>query len=58
MAQATRLIEERERIEAIKLEALQQAAIQGWEDIAAGRYIDVTDDQLESFIKQLGRHFP
>ena len=55
LREGLRLIEERERIEAAKLKALQQAASQGWEDVAAGRYIDVANDQLEDFIGQLGQ---
>ena len=50
-----RLIEERERLEDAKLEALKHAASQGWADVAAGRYADVSDDQLEDFVGQLGR---
>jgi len=49
-----RLLQARERTEATKLEMLKQAAKQGWDDIAAGRYVDVTDTQLEDFIDQLG----
>ena len=44
-----------ERREDAKLEALQQAARQGWADVSAGRYADVADDKLEDFIGQLGR---
>lgn len=47
--------EERERIEEAKLDALKQAASQGWVDIATGRCVDVEDDRLEAFIGQLGR---
>lgn len=50
-----RLIEERERIEDAKLKALKRAARQGWADISAGRYADVADDQLEDFVRQMGR---
>jgi len=50
-----RLIEERERREDAKLEALRQAARVGWADVSAGRYVDVVDDQLEDFVGQLGR---
>jgi len=46
---------QRERAEAAKLDALKQAASQGWVDITAGRCVDVEDDQLEAFIGQLGR---
>ena len=49
-----RLIEERERIAEAKLNALEQAARQGWADVSAGRYADVADDQLEDFVGQLG----
>ncbi|MBO9332583.1 type II toxin-antitoxin system ParD family antitoxin [Achromobacter xylosoxidans] len=54
LREGLRLVEERERIEAAKLKALQQAANRGWKDIAQGRYRDVDDDQLEDFIGQLG----
>lgn len=54
LREGLRLIEERERIEAAKLKALQQAAGKGWEDIAEGRYVDLADDQIEDFIGQLG----
>lgn len=55
LREGLRLIEERERFEAVKLKALLEAASQGWTDIAAGRFTDVADDQLEDFIGQLGR---
>jgi len=51
-----RLVEARERLAQARLAALQQAAQQGWDDIAAGRFADVADDQLDDFIAQLGRH--
>lgn len=41
-------------IEEAKLNVLRDAADKGWADIAAGRFTDVTDDQLESSIEQLG----
>jgi antitoxin ParD1/3/4 len=50
-----RLIEERERTEAANLQALKQAARQGWSDVAAGRYAEVADDRLEDFVGQMGR---
>jgi antitoxin ParD1/3/4 len=55
LREGLRLIEERERIGRAKLKALTQAARQGWADVAAGRYADVADDQLEDFVGQLGR---
>ena len=55
LREGLRLIEERERLEGAKLQALKRAAHQGWADVAAGRYVDVADGQLEDFIGQLGR---
>lgn len=55
LREGLRLIEERERLEAAKLKALKQAARAGWADVAAGRYTDVADDQLEEFVGHLGR---
>lgn len=56
LREGLRLIEERERMEAAKLKALKQAARQGWADVSAGRYTDTSDDQLEEYVGQLGRH--
>lgn len=53
--EAQTVCEERERIEEGKLEALNQAARQGWLDVSAGRYVDVADDQLEDFVGNMGR---
>lgn len=55
LREGLRLIEQRDSIEAAKLKALQKAARQGWSDIAAGRYIDLSDNELDSFIAGLGR---
>jgi len=55
LREGLRLIEERDRLEQAKLKALKQAARQGWADISAGRYAEVTDDRLEDFVGQLGR---
>lgn len=55
LREGLRLIEDRERVGQIKLKALKQAARQGWADVAAGRFADVSDDQLEEFVGQLGR---
>ncbi|NWG73610.1 MAG: type II toxin-antitoxin system ParD family antitoxin [Rubrivivax sp.] len=55
LREGLRLVEERERREAAKLEALRQAVRQGWADVSAGRYADVADDQIEDFVGQLGR---
>jgi antitoxin ParD1/3/4 len=55
LREGLRLIEQRERMEAAKLQALREAADKGWRDIAAGRYTDVADDQLDDVIQQLGQ---
>ena len=34
---------------------LEQAAREGWADVAAGRYAEVDDEQLEDFVGRLGR---
>lgn len=36
------------------LNALKEAADKGWADIDAGRFKDISDDQLEDWIRQLG----
>ncbi len=54
LREGLRLIEQREAEEAIKLEALRRAAQVGWDHLAAGRYRDVSDDDLEDFVGQLG----
>ena len=55
LREGLRLIEQREHLEAARLKALQEASRAGWADIAAGRYTDVDDTELESFIEGLGK---
>lgn len=55
LREGLRLVEQRERFEAAKLKALQEASAVGWADIAAGRYTDVEDTELEAFIERLGQ---
>jgi antitoxin ParD1/3/4 len=55
LREGLRLIEQRERLEAVKLQALQQAAETGWADITAGRYVDIVEDRIEDFMSQLGQ---
>jgi hypothetical protein len=43
------------RCEATRAKSLKAAAFRGWQDIDAGRSIDVTDAELEGFIRQLGQ---
>lgn len=54
LREGLRLVEERELLMTARLDALQEAADQGWADIAAGRYRDIADDELGGFIAQLG----
>ena len=49
-----RLVEQQERLEAAKLQALRDAADKGWADLSAGRHVDVAEDRLDDFIAQLG----
>lgn len=55
LREGLRLVEQRERREAAKLKALQEASAAGWADIAAGRYTDIEDNELDAFIERLGR---
>lgn len=54
LREGLRLIEQRERMEAAQILALREAANRGWVDIEAGRYADISADQLEDTIGQLG----
>jgi antitoxin ParD1/3/4 len=56
LREGLRLIENREREDAVKLQALRAAADQGWADVNAGRYTDLADDELDDFTGQLGAH--
>lgn len=53
-ASEPRLVEAHDQPEEAKLEALRQAAHQGWTDVSAGRYADVEDYLLDAFVGQLG----
>lgn len=55
LREGLRLVEQRERREAAKLKALQEASAVGWADIAAGRYTAVDHNELEAFIERLGQ---
>ena len=49
-----RLLERQETEDAAKLEGLRRAADQGWSDLAAGRYEEIADGDLEGFVEKLG----
>jgi len=55
LREGLRLIEQRERLEAARLEALRRAADKGWADIADGRYADISGDRIDAFISELGQ---
>lgn len=54
LREGLRLLERQEREDAARLAALREAAETGWADLAAGRYDDVADENLDDFIRQLG----
>ncbi|CAB3628699.1 type II toxin-antitoxin system ParD family antitoxin [Achromobacter pestifer] len=54
LREGLRLIEQRERLDAAKLDALRASANQGWADLERGGYTEVSEDQLQDFIGTLG----
>lgn len=54
LREGLRLLERREGEDAARLAALRDAAEKGWSDLAAGRYDDIADENLDDFIGQLG----
>jgi antitoxin ParD1/3/4 len=54
LREGLRLVEQHERAEAVKLSALKAAAEQGWADVAANRFTDLPDEDLDEFVAQLG----
>jgi antitoxin ParD1/3/4 len=49
-----RLVEHRAAEDAARLEALKKTAQVGWDDVEAGRFVDVADEDLDNFISTLG----
>lgn len=49
-----RLLERQELEDEARLAALRDASDKGWSDLAAGRFDDVADGNLDDFIAQLG----
>jgi antitoxin ParD1/3/4 len=56
LREGLRLLERQQAEDAAKIAALREAADRGWADLAAGRYDDIADDNLDDFIGQLGMH--
>lgn len=56
LREGLRLVERRDAEDAATLAAVRSAAEQGWSDLAAGRFEDVDDNDLDDFIGQLGVH--
>ena len=50
-----RLVEHREKTEAVKLAALREAVQLGLDQLEAGLFREVRDDELDDFIAELGR---
>lgn len=55
LREGLRLVEQRDQIEAAKLQALRQAAAAGFADIDAGRFTDVAVDDLGDHVARIGR---
>jgi antitoxin ParD1/3/4 len=55
MREGLRLVERREAEDAVKLQALREAAAVGWRNLEAGRFHDVPDEALGSYMEELGR---
>ena len=55
MREGLRMIEQREAREAVKLQALREAARIGFADLDEDRFVDVPGDELEDYIGRLGR---
>lgn len=53
--EALRLLERQQQEDELKLEALRQAIAVGMADIAEGRVFTVAEDEISSFLSELGR---
>jgi len=54
LREGLRLVELRENEDVARLAALRDAVNVRWADIAAGRYVDVSDRDLDDYLHQLG----
>lgn len=55
LREGLRLVEQRENLEATKLEALRTAAKLGFADLDEGRFIDIAYDDIDNFMAEIGR---
>ncbi|MDQ3591761.1 MAG: type II toxin-antitoxin system ParD family antitoxin [Actinomycetota bacterium] len=53
LREGLRLLEREEQAFKARLQAFREAAQKGWDDIDAGRYTDVADQDLEDYIASL-----
>lgn len=54
LREGLRLLEREHEEDQAKIAVLRQATEHGWSDLASGRFDDVEDDDLDSFVRQLG----
>ena len=54
LREGLRLVERQEQEDAARLQALRDAAFQGWGDLAAARFDELDDSQLAERIRALG----
>jgi len=52
LREGLRLVEQRE---AVRLRELRDASNIGFEDLAAGRFRDIGDEELDDFLRELGK---
>ena len=55
---ALRLLEREQRAEAVKLDALRRAAVEGFADLDAGRFTEVDVADVEAYVSALGAPVP
>lgn len=55
LREGLRLIEQREALDAAKLDALREAARVGFGDLEDGRFVALASDTLDDFVGNLGR---
>jgi antitoxin ParD1/3/4 len=54
LREGLRLLEREEAEEEAKVTVLRRAAEEGWSDLASGRFDDLNDESLDSFLGHLG----